>query len=137
MGVFLHYVYLTSRSLPLSMLLHALNNSVAVILSQPGVGDDLPPIEQVAHRPEVVAAMLLLVAAVAWALYQARARFVTEDGLPPWRPDFPGVEVPPAWSGTRVLRPWPGALTWLVVLAAAAGFVVAFAFGLQAVAAQP
>jgi membrane protease YdiL (CAAX protease family) len=131
MGVFLHYIYAMSRSLPLSMLLHALNNSIAVVLSQPQIGEGLPDIDVVARQPLVVGAILLLLVTVAWALFQSRARLVAENGRPPWRPVFSGVELPPPDSGTRVARPWPGVVAWALVLAAVACFGVEFYLGLQ------
>jgi hypothetical protein len=52
---------------------------------------------------------MFLLAAVGWAMYHSRVRllvFVIDQ--PPWRPDYPGVEYPPAGSSTVVWRPWPG-----------------------------
>jgi CAAX protease family protein len=126
LGLWLHYVYLTSRSLPLSMLLHFLNNSAAVIwYSQPRPGGQPGGLEAEAASPSTWAAVLLL-AAVAWALYEGRTRLVAaEPGVAPWRPAYPGVELPPPGSATRVVRPWPHWPCWLAVLAAAAVFAAA------------
>jgi membrane protease YdiL (CAAX protease family) len=131
MGLCLHYVYWTSRSLPLSMLVHAANNSLAIVLDQPGIKERFDPIEQAAIHPLIVAAVVVLLLAVAAALYEGRARLVGLNGLPPWRPVYPGVADPPPDSGTRVVWPWPGLLSWALVAAAAVQFVLAYRFVLD------
>jgi membrane protease YdiL (CAAX protease family) len=131
MGLWLHFSYLTSRSLWIPMLLHTLNNSVGVIAgatgdstgSQSGQAGHLDPIldwiitflqaieqAETSNSYLVFLGVTCLIAAVAWALYEARTRLVTRDESlrPPWRPDYPGVEYPPPGSSTVVWRPWPG-----------------------------
>jgi membrane protease YdiL (CAAX protease family) len=127
LGLWLHYVYLMSRSLWLSMFLHLLNNSLAVAQVKFGAAlkrlDDTPAALQVA----LYVTAGLLFAGVIWALYRSRARLVPAapgDG-PAWHPAFPGVEAPPPGSGMRLLRPWPSALSWGIVLTAAAAFAAA------------
>jgi membrane protease YdiL (CAAX protease family) len=123
MGLWLHYVYLTSRSLPLSMTVHFLNNTLAMVQAKyfaEGGGDgglDGPTLV-------VCAGAAVLLAALAWALYQSRARLVDTgvEGAPPWRPAYLGVETPPPGSGTRVARPWPSWLAWAVVVLGVAVF---------------
>jgi membrane protease YdiL (CAAX protease family) len=117
MGLWLHFVYLTSRSLWLPMLLHFLNNALAVVASR------IPALKDVDEAPGAIhlvvyAGAAVLLAVVGWALYQSRARLVAEDGSgpAPWRPAYPGVEYPPPGSGTRVAHPRP---SW-----AAAGLVL-------------
>jgi membrane protease YdiL (CAAX protease family) len=136
MGIPLHYVYLTTRSLWLPMLLHFLNNGLQMAL----ISDNGPDLSAVVRFLEVGTAQhplpmyggaALLVAAVGWALYRSRARLAdipAEGGEPwtessgpevrPWRPTFPGVAYPPAGSSTVVRRPRLGA-AWLVVAVAA------------------
>jgi membrane protease YdiL (CAAX protease family) len=106
MGLWLHFVYLTTRSLWLPMLLHFLNNSIAVVtprFSQLAILDakpgDIPMIVYVTGG--------LLLAAVACGLYHSRARLQADGGDPilSWRPAYEGVEYPPAHSGTRVVHP--------------------------------
>jgi hypothetical protein len=130
MGLWLHFTYLICRSLWVPMLLHTLNNSLAVTQST-RTGDSYPFLEgitsllQAMEQAEtsnpylVLFGATCLLAAVAWALYQARTRLVTrtEDLRPPWRPDFPGVEYPPAGTSTVVWRPWPGWRASGIVLA--------------------
>jgi membrane protease YdiL (CAAX protease family) len=143
MGLWLHFVYLTSRSWWLPVLLHTLNNSVATIASfvqnaiqasdeQSLEGAAVSPILkslfsylQIVDDAEqktpylIFAAATCLVGAVGWALYQCRTRLVTRqsDLRPPWRPDFPGVEYPPPGTSTVVWRPWPGWQACGIVLA--------------------
>jgi membrane protease YdiL (CAAX protease family) len=121
MGLWLHFVYLTSRSLWLPMLLHFLNNSLAVVASR------IPALRVVEEEPAAIPLMVytgaaVLLAAVGWALYQSRARLVAEDGsgAGPWRPAYPGVEYPPPGSGTRVARPRP---SWAATGLAVGGFL--------------
>jgi membrane protease YdiL (CAAX protease family) len=106
MGLWLHFVYLTTRSLWLPMLLHFLNNSVAVVSPRfPELAildakpSDIPTIVYVAGG--------LLLAAVAYGLYQCRARLEAEgpEAILNWRPPYDGVEYPPPHSGTRVVHP--------------------------------
>lgn len=124
MGLALHFVYLMSRSLWLPMLLHSLNNSLAVVASKvPGLEELDNVVEKSPGLLYIASGLLLL--AVAWALYQSRA-YLALRGTPdkmPWRPSFPGVEHPPPNSDTVVVRPWPNGLasglvaTAVVVLA--------------------
>jgi membrane protease YdiL (CAAX protease family) len=106
MGLWLHFVYLTTRSLLLPMLLHTLNNSLAVLdarVPQLAVLEvkalDLPIF--------VYASALLLIIGVAYALYQSRARLANKmpEQILSWRPAFESVEYPPADSGVRVAHP--------------------------------
>jgi membrane protease YdiL (CAAX protease family) len=122
MGIWLHFVYLTTRSLWLPMLLHFLNNSLAVVS---GRSPTLSRIEENAGEIPIlvfVAAGLLL-AGVGYALYQSRARLRTDSPEQSlwWRPAYPGVEYPPAGSGMSVVHPEP---TLLPSLLAAGGFFV-------------
>jgi membrane protease YdiL (CAAX protease family) len=109
MGLWLHFVYLTTRSLWLPMLLHFLNNSLSVL--EPRL--HLPP-QLMAAKPQdipltVYGSALLLLVGVAYALYQSRARLATKspEQVLSWRPAFEGVEYPPPNSGTQVVHPSP------------------------------
>ncbi|MHB1422949.1 MAG: CPBP family intramembrane glutamic endopeptidase [Gemmataceae bacterium] len=120
MGLWLHFVYLCTRSLLLPMLLHFLNNSLAV------VGARLPALHRLDSKPQdipvwIYVTSLLLLGSVVYALYQSRARLAAarpEQALL-WRPAFEGVEYPPDYSGMKVVHPLP---SW----AAAALVFVAF-----------
>jgi membrane protease YdiL (CAAX protease family) len=120
MGLWLHYVYLTTRSLWLPMLLHFLNNSLAV------VGPRISQLNFVDAKPgdipvPVYVTTGLLLAGVAYALYQSRARLAanTPDQILIWRPEYEGVKYPPLDSETRVAHPWP---SLPAVVAAVGGF---------------
>jgi membrane protease YdiL (CAAX protease family) len=107
-GLWLHFVYLTTRSLLLPMILHTLNNSLAVILTR------IPELQFIDSKPSDIpwiihGSALLLLLGVAYALYQSRARIAvkTPEQMLIWRPAFEGVEYPPADSGMRVVHPLP------------------------------
>ncbi|HEY7330447.1 MAG TPA: type II CAAX endopeptidase family protein [Gemmataceae bacterium] len=132
MGLWLHFVYLTTRSLWLPMLLHFLNNSLSVVLTR------LPSVQLMEAKPqniplEVYVSALLLLGGVAYALYQSRVRLAAKSPEQEftWRPAFEGVEYPPANSGTQVVHPSPS-----LAASALAGigfllFVLAFAAWLR------
>ncbi len=126
MGLWLHFVYLTTRSLWLPMLLHFLNNSLSVL------GSRVPHLELLDAKPNdiplfVYAAAGLLLAAAAYALYQSRAHLEanTPDQLFLWRPAYEGVEYPPADSGTHVVHPMPSILALALVSGGFGLFVAA------------
>jgi membrane protease YdiL (CAAX protease family) len=113
MGVFLHTVYLTTRSLLMPMLVHTLNNSFGVLAAWADKSQQMPEwmraVDQGSNHPSfllVYAGAAVLMAAVVIGLYLSRARLVGADGGPPlWKPAYPGVEYPPPQSGTVVSRP--------------------------------
>lgn len=73
MGLWLHFVYLTTRSLYVPMLLHFVNNSLSVLAPRwPWLAAlDRPPEELPAWLiPSAVLSLLL----VGWGLYQSRVR---------------------------------------------------------------
>jgi uncharacterized protein len=151
MGICLHYVYLMARSLWVSMLMHFVNNSLAVlgiaVLQDTGTeslgaalaklaGPDnrgakivqymLEPAPfELPYGPYAFLLALGLLVAVFWAFYQSRARpMPVEASNPdPWRPAYPGVEHPPPASGTVVRGRLPGWLPSLAMMGALAGFV--------------
>lgn len=108
MGLWLHFVYLTTRSLLLPMMLHTFNNSLAVLITR------VPQLRNIEAQPSeipvlVYVSALVLLLGVAYALYQSRARLAAKmpEQILAWRPAFPGVEYPPAESGVRVVHPSP------------------------------
>jgi len=109
MGVCLHFVYLTTRSLWVSILLHTLNNSLSVVALR------FPQLDVLEKEPKrfwiLFAGATVLTATIAYAFYQSRARLVstTPGSAQCWRPDYPGVEYPPPGSDTVVAHPWPNA----------------------------
>jgi hypothetical protein len=127
MGICLHLAYLATRSLWVPMLLHFLNNSLSVLSvtlwKEDWVGKSV-------DEPDLIMypAALLLGLAVGWALYRSRARLAPAplEALPAWRPEFPGVELPPRGSGVEVVRPWPGLLSLICVAGGVLIFLAAF-----------
>jgi membrane protease YdiL (CAAX protease family) len=122
MGLYLHFTYLATRSLWVPILLHFLNNSVAVVGSRIAALEALDA-DPGKTPPHLLIAAAALLAAAAWALYTSRARVVPEEGGVLWRPTAPGVEYPPDGSGLTVVRPQPGLAAWGLTLLALAGFV--------------
>lgn len=118
LGVVLHLIYLLGRSLWLPILLHFLNNSLAVTLPR-----FLNIDQRVASADPyllglLLGAAVLLLLSVGLALWASRARLVSAVEGPTWQPAFPGVACPPPDSGTRVIVPAvPVSLATLVLLA--------------------
>jgi membrane protease YdiL (CAAX protease family) len=114
MGVFLHIIYLTTRSLLMPMLVHALNNSLGVLMMWSDKSGTMPEwmqgVDQAGKQPSFLLVYIgaaVLMAAVVIGLYISRARLVGVDGGPPrWQPPYPSVEYPPPGSGTVVSRPF-------------------------------
>ena len=122
-GLVLHFIYLTTRSLLLPMLLHFLFNASAVLATSAN-GPRIPGLKSLEEASNKNLLLLclgaaILLAAVAWALYQSRARLQpTGEHTSPWKPDYPGVAYPPPGSGTIVVRPALGlSMAMLVALA--------------------
>jgi membrane protease YdiL (CAAX protease family) len=122
MGLYLHFTYLATRSLWVPVLLHFLNNSLAVVSPRLHALDvlDADPAKAPLHL--FIAAGALL-AAVAWALYTSRARLVSQEAWAFWRPAAPGVEYPPEGSAVSVVRPQPSLVAWGLTLLAVVAFV--------------
>jgi membrane protease YdiL (CAAX protease family) len=124
MGVLLHITYLATRSLWVPVLLHFLNNTLTV-LSVLGVktvrGLEAEPTE-VPTAAYLLGVVLTVVGL--WALWSCRARLVsTAPDQPAWRPDYPGVELPPRESGTVVRHRLPNPLACVLTLAALGGLM--------------
>jgi membrane protease YdiL (CAAX protease family) len=128
-GLWLHFTYLMTRSLLVPMLLHFINNSLAVISSRSDVLNQVE-VGLASFPVSIFAAAGLLLVAIGYALYRSRTRLESDFGGPPlWQPDGPGVEWPPEGSGTRVVHP---RLPLDAVFVATVGCVVAVLMGLQA-----
>jgi membrane protease YdiL (CAAX protease family) len=127
MGLVLHFVYLTTRSLLMPMLLHFMNNSLAVVVSRIPVVSDMDSAPSDIPMVLYAAAGLLLVA-VGWALYKGRSRLEASPGSSGWHPAFPSVEYPPPGTLVDVVRPPPGWLALAPVAAAVIAFAAAFIY---------
>lgn len=132
MGLWLHFIYLTSRSLWLPMMLHFINNSLGVL------GSKVPLLQHLDAKPDTIpvfvyASAVLLLVAVAYTFYQSRARLEAEgpEQLMLWRPTYQGVEYPPPDSGTRVVHPMPSLPALVLSLGGFALFVAACMFWVQ------
>jgi membrane protease YdiL (CAAX protease family) len=126
MGIALHYIYQTTRSLYVPMLLHFGNNAMGVLLPNVPRWRAFAQMEP-GEKLHIYGVAILLAAAVAWALYQGRARLRAIDpDRPLWQPAYPGVEHPPPGSGTIVHRPLPSAWTCLTVLVGVLAFGAVF-----------
>jgi membrane protease YdiL (CAAX protease family) len=128
MGLWLHFVYLTTRSLWLPMLLHFLNNSFSVLAPR------FPLLQMLDAPPNkipvlVYVSALLVLIAVSYALYQSRARLAATlpKQLLLWQPAFEGVEYPPEGSGVRVVHPLPSPLAAALAIGGFVLFVLACA----------
>ncbi|MFN4258152.1 MAG: lysostaphin resistance A-like protein [Gemmataceae bacterium] len=128
MGVFLHSIYLMTRSLWLPILLHTLNNSLAVAATRSPTLAALEEATQ-AHWWLLFLGAEMLLAVGLWAMYRSRVRLVLREGpdLLPWHLPYPGVEHPPPNSTYRLEYPPVGWAASAVVLLAVAVFIAAAA----------
>jgi membrane protease YdiL (CAAX protease family) len=124
MGLWLHFMYLTTRSLWMPMMVHFLNNSLSVVSSRVPV---LREIEKASLPLYLFVGAAALLLAVGLALYGSRCRLAADDGRrpPDWQPAYPGVEYPPPESHTRVTHPLPSPAAFLAVLLGALAFTAA------------
>ena len=99
LAFFIHLVYLVTRSILAPMLLHLLNNSLAVVLLKATA--TVPALEG-ASEPEMPGYVLLIsagiVGLVGWTLWKSRVEYRTDDGER-WNPGYPTVEMPPKSTG--------------------------------------
>ncbi len=119
MGLWLHFVYVTTRSLLLPMLLHTLNNSFAVLITR------VPQLQSIEVHPHdipwiVYVSAFLLLLGVAYALYQSRARLAGKS------PEQLLV-YPPADSGMHVVHPLPSLGALMLAFGGFLLFSLAFA----------
>lgn len=94
LGVALHFLYITTRSLWAPVLLHLMNNTWAAVAAKLAADGTITP-EQV-DRP-VSPLMLLLAALTAWSLmtvlWRSRIRYLQPDGGD-WSPGYRTLEAP-------------------------------------------
>ena len=101
MGAYLHFVYIATRSIWPSILLHAMNNGIAVLLVLV-----LPPEKFDQPTPIIVPLVALsLVIFGSVALWTGRATVepvsTTNEG-PDWKPEYPGISAPPPEANARI-----------------------------------
>lgn len=119
LGVFLHLVYLMTRSLWMPMLLHFLNNAMAVTLPRIPLVQELEAVDR-RFGALILAAACGVLVVVGVALYRCRARLANEPGEAGWTPQHSGVACPPVGSGTQVVAAALSPAMALLVLAALA-----------------
>lgn len=94
LAFFIHLSYLVTRSILAPMLLHLLNNSLAVVLLKASA--TMPALAG-ASEPVMPAYVLLIsagiVGLVGWTLWQSRVEYQADDGAL-WSPGYPSVEMP-------------------------------------------
>jgi membrane protease YdiL (CAAX protease family) len=106
MGAYLHFVYLASRSIWVPVLLHLLNNGLAilVVLSPDllAAGERFKADARGTQAATYLAAAGLLIFATV-ALWTSRAEVVpTRAAGPAWEPEYPGVSTPPPGAPAAV-----------------------------------
>lgn len=111
MGAYLHFVYLASRSIWVPVLLHLMNNGLAVLLAlAPTLQDAAKNFQEDKHgfRAVMDIAALGLIVFASVALWTSRAELVHEpvkDGDPgvnDWKPEYPGISAPPTESSAKL-----------------------------------
>lgn len=131
LGLAFHFVYLTTRSLWMPMLMHFLINSGAVVTawltqeeSLKSEGPELGFNWDTVHLCYTAAVLLVT---VAWALYHSRVRVVPAAGEPeaPGPSEYPGVGHPPPGSGRILVSPGLGGMASGAVAAAVLAFGLA------------
>jgi uncharacterized protein len=129
MGLCLHFAYLMTRSVWIPVLLHFLNNSLAVLAASVHEGDWAYTAAQTPAPGHYLTAVVLCLA-VACALYRSRARVTPgrSGPVPGWSPPYPGVQSPPAGSGMIVQPGRAGAVAWSCVVLALAGLLYCLFF---------
>jgi len=101
MGVAMHFVYVTTRSMWAPITLHLLFNGVAAVMLKFGLDSAVASIPT-----HVLTASAAMVTAVALLLWQTRVQYRLPDGTI-WTPGYVSAEAPPAESGAIPERQGP------------------------------
>jgi membrane protease YdiL (CAAX protease family) len=123
MGAYLHFVYLASRSIWVPILLHALNNGLAMLAILSGLVIQMnPTVNELARVIYLTSFSLVLFASVAlWTsrtqVLSAGVREVT------WQPEYPGVSHPPPGSDAQLGRMPPSPVAVVLTFASFAVLV--------------
>ncbi|MCE9565934.1 MAG: CPBP family intramembrane metalloprotease, partial [Planctomycetes bacterium] len=111
MGAYLHFVYLASRSLWVPVLLHLMNNGLAVFLAlTPGLQSAVKAFQddKQGFRLVMDLASFGLIVFVSVALWTSRAELSSEPitdvdtDTKDWRPEYPGISTPPLESDVKL-----------------------------------
>jgi uncharacterized protein len=105
MGAYLHFVYIATRSIWIPILLHAMNNGIAVLLVlvlPPEKFDQPTPI----IVPLVSLAVMIFGSVALWTSRVTLQPVLTKDDAwwesDGWRPEYPGVSAPPEGANVRL-----------------------------------
>jgi tetratricopeptide (TPR) repeat protein len=126
LGILLHFVYLTTKSLVGPILLHTLYNAVGITRAKLVLAEQLTittPSGEVIVPPLLLAAALPALLALCWLLYRSRSQWVLEDGTS-WSPGYVTAEICPlpARAKRRSLGFLPSLLALVLVLPFGAAF---------------
>jgi membrane protease YdiL (CAAX protease family) len=107
-GVALHYVYVTTRSLWLPVLMHVCNNALSLAALKSGGTFAMPLFEGHAAGPpaRVLILAAALVTAVCLLFWQTRVRYVLRDGTV-WNPGYDATGCPPPALAARAIGQSP------------------------------
>jgi len=115
LSVFLHLAYLATRSFWAPVLIHLLNNGLAILMlkASPEVASaDAAAAQMHANWPIILAASVCCVVLMV-VLYQSRVEFVQPDGRL-WSPGFPTAESPPPHIPAETACRSVSALLWII-----------------------
>lgn len=133
LGLAIHYAYLKTRSLWIAMGIHFVNNAIAVIAVNEGLGMPLlEPLESVFKvKPLLfIVSSVMFLLAIGYALHQTRS-FIKSgvEGLVTWEPKNPnGVEVPPAGKLATVEHEPISPLSAFLIMIGAFAFAIVMAW---------
>jgi len=111
MGAYLHFVYLVSRSIWVPVLLHLMNNGLAVLLAlAPGLQATAKAFQddKQGFRAVMDLASLGLIVFASVALWTSRAELRSEPVTDAdthskeWQPEYPGISTPPLESDLKL-----------------------------------
>ena len=125
LAFFIHLIYLVTRSIVAPMLLHLLNNSLAVVLLKvSATNPDLANASEPNMPWYVMVISAGIVGLVGWSLWRSRVEYRTDDGEL-WSPGYPSVEIPPvsAEASLTMTRCPPGLRRGAIGLAGAYSLV--------------
>lgn len=102
LAFFIHLVYLTTKSFLAPMLLHFLNNALAVVLLKAAsTTEGLTDAGEAGLPLYMVLVATGAVGLVGWTLWKSRIEYRLNDGSL-WDPGYPTVEIPPESAGATV-----------------------------------
>ena len=133
MGVVFHWVYLMTRSLAAPILLHTCYNALCIAAAKVWTAYqfNLLGLTGGEHFPSWhLIGSALAVAAITWALYRTRSRWVLPDGSV-WSPGYVSAEMPPPEKDAAAATRQLGIGSALTLTAAGVAFIAVVALGLE------